>query len=368
MIRSKTDDKTNHQYYEERLSAYLDGELTPQELDAVNHHVVACQACQWELRTLAQTVQWTKELPAVSVPRVFTIPVPARRERVPRRQWRFVPVLQGATVLVALLLFFVVGGDFLLGGYRTAYAPQFETLQDRAPVSVEATQVVEAPQEAPAAAESETVIETVVVEEMVEAQKEAIVTLEVEKAVEEATEPAMLMAVPETEAPVAAEAAPAPTLAPEATAVPPPAGEGEVGGLGAGFEEAATSTAAPEAVVPPPSAPRIAATEAYSAPLAMEPTPSAPPEPSPAALPTPSVPPPPAPTASPAPELAQPTTVASADELAQAVPAEQESQRGRLLREPAIYWLRLVEVVLAATFILLAATTLIGMVQRRRAR
>ena len=68
---------TEHGYFEERISAYLDGELVPQEYEAVGHHLETCPECQWELETLRQTTQWARELPTLTVPRVFTVPVAA---------------------------------------------------------------------------------------------------------------------------------------------------------------------------------------------------------------------------------------------------------------------------------------------------
>ena len=107
--------RTEHEYVDERLSAYLDGELAPQEREVVERHLAACPDCQWNLETLRQTVQWTRQLPTLPVPRVFTIPLPAQPQPAPRWRWSL-PLLQGATALVALLLVFVVAGDLLLGG------------------------------------------------------------------------------------------------------------------------------------------------------------------------------------------------------------------------------------------------------------
>ncbi len=137
----KDRDKTEHGYVAERLSAYLDGELTPQEQAAVDQHVATCEVCRWDLATLRQTVQWTRELPPVPVPRVFTIPVEVQPER-PVRRWRLVPVLQGATALVALLLFFVVTGDVVFRGAMPALAPAPAGMLEQQAVEFQTTQVV----------------------------------------------------------------------------------------------------------------------------------------------------------------------------------------------------------------------------------
>ena len=108
----KRDGTTEHRYVEERLSAYLDGQLTPREHNAVRQHLTTCQECQWNLSTLQQTVQWTGALPNIPAPRVFTIPAPAQTIPASRRRLGFVPLLQGATALVALLLVFMLTGDW----------------------------------------------------------------------------------------------------------------------------------------------------------------------------------------------------------------------------------------------------------------
>lgn len=148
--------ETEHRHFEEQLSAYLDGELLPREREAVERHLAGCPSCRWNLKTLRQTVQWTSELPMVRVPRSFAIPIPAQPAPAARR-WRSVPLLQGATALVALLLFFVVAGDVMLTGFGPIAMPRPEP-QALAP---QATSPAMAEGEEPAGIE---VVETVVVE------------------------------------------------------------------------------------------------------------------------------------------------------------------------------------------------------------
>lgn len=169
MSRFKSAGTTEHGYFEERLSAYLDGELTLREVEAVEQHLETCPDCQWNLETLGQTIRWTRELPTLTVPRVFTIPVSAEPERRTRRRWSFLPVLQGATALLAVLLVFAVAGDLMFGNLSTGSAPDIALQQEAAPLSMEPTQVAEKVVEEPAAAEplmmmAETVMETVVLE------------------------------------------------------------------------------------------------------------------------------------------------------------------------------------------------------------
>jgi anti-sigma factor RsiW len=226
--------QTEHQYVAGRLSAYLDGELPPSERSAVEHHLATCRSCQWDLATLRQSVQWTRELPTIPLPRAFTVPAPAQPRRAARRRWTFLPLLQGATALVALLLFFVVAGDVMF----TGLLPSFEQ-QEQAPAAVAATQVVE---------------EALQVEAVVELEAEVAV----EKAVAEppqAPEPASAMP---TEALLGDRAggAPAPPAV-EAAQVVTGGAQEEKEGETADETRAAELTPAPAAEVtwPQPSAP-----------------------------------------------------------------------------------------------------------------
>jgi hypothetical protein len=326
----KPEKTTEHRYFEERLSAYLDGELLPQEQDAVERHVAACQDCQWDLDTLAKTVQWTRELPTVPVPHVFTIQVPEKPQPAARWRWGLVPALQAATALVALLFFFTVAGDVLLGGFRLAGAPEATVMEQEAPAAVEATQVVELAREAPAAEmiTSEMVVETVVVEAERAAEGEA------EKAVSPGT------------------AGPMPTRGPES------ASPEEAEPLAAAAEEA---DIAPDEVMPP--APAVG--EPEGAPQAEEPVLSAVPSPT-VELEAPVVAggePEPTALTTPVPATAQPTALAAA-QVEQFEAAEWES--GRALRRPVAPWLRPIEYALGVVLLLLAGTTLVFMIQRRR--
>lgn len=337
----RPDDRTKHQYYEDRLSAYLDGELAPQEQDAVERHLATCQACQWDLDTLQATVQWTSELPTVPLPRVFTIPAPTQPERTIRRRWSFVPVLQGATALVALLLFFAVAGDLLLSGFGGGHTPESMFVQEQAPVVVEATQVVELVTEAEAPAAppaAEVVVERATAEtaemEKADAEKVVVETVEVEKEVVVAASSPMPLTAPADE-PASGETR---AIAPKEDAVKvstPASEEGLVG-------EAAQEPQAEEAP---------AELEAADATAGGRPTPTALPSPQPASLGA----------------SAEPTTIADAAAPAPAMPEWQERAPAQRWQEPGINWLRVVEIVLAVTFLLLVAATIFATIQRRRA-
>jgi hypothetical protein len=389
--------QTEHQYVAERLSAYLDGELPPSERSVVEHHVGACQSCQWDLATLRQSVQWTRELPTIPLPRAFTIPAPAQPRRAARRRWTFLPLLQGATALVALLLFFVVAGDVMFTGLLPSFAPRPLDQQEQAVPAVAATQVVEEALKVEAAVESEA--EVVIEEAVAEAPR--------------APEPASAMP---TEA-LLSERAGVATATPAAEATQVAAGGGQEVKEGETADEtrAAELTPAPAAEVtwPQPATPtrqlRLTRTLGLSstpgitvvitgalaieirptlaAPsLAVEdPTASAAVEPTLATAPTPAPEPTygdaepvveaePVPTAivpAPSPKLpaeAAPTTLARVEEPVRPVPVEQE-QRGLLsLQVPAVAWLRVTEAVLATTLVLLGVTTIVIMLLQRKAR
>jgi hypothetical protein len=336
----KNDGKTEHDWVEERLSAYLDGELTPQERNAVEHHLARCQDCQWNLKTLRQTVRWTKELPTVPVPRVFTIPAPAQPARARQRRRGFA-LLQGATALVALLLVFAVAGDFALTGLAPSRAPQPQVMKEEVVVDSGATEAAEvivtrevqiesasAPAASPAAA-----VETTVVEG----------SLPPEAPVAAPTEPA------------AAEAARAmaPTSTPEVVGM---------GGLGletptVGSEdntEEAAATLAPQAAAPllgasPLPTPEAKVAQNYAAEATAEPAPG----------PLPTTPPEP-------PSEQEPTIVAAAPRLASEQPAGEQAETPS--RQPLITWVQIAELVLGIAFILLATTTIVVTLWRRRAR
>lgn len=326
MSRFKAAGTTEHGYFEERISAYLDGELTPRETEAVEHHLGVCPACQWELDTLRQTMQWTQELPTLTVPRVFTIPVPAEPDRSARRRWNFLPVLQGATALIAVLLVFAVAGDFIFGGMPAGRAPD-TAYEEAASISVAATQAVEKVVEEPAA-EPEMMLAETVIETVVET-----VVLEGEVAVSPTEAPLALDLSP-TALPAAAEAS-----APEATAellgtenawrgV-----EGEATEEGIAAESDAGATPVEEGAVAGGGEPTLA-------------------------MPAPSSPI----------SATEPSTVASQLALAPEVERDDEAAEAAPLRKSGINWLRILEYSLGGVLVLLVAATIFFTVERRRSQ
>lgn len=330
MSRFKSVGTTEHDFFEERLSAYLDGELAPREQAIVKHHLESCPDCQWELDTVGQTIQWTRELPTLPVPRVFTVPVPAQPARSSARRWNLLPVLQGATALIAVLLVFAVAGDFMLGRLPAESTSDAAYQQEVASIEGEATGVVEAPAAAEVAPEAEkmvieTVVETVVVESEVLAEP--------------------------TEAPLAAESISSTmpmvsgeAMVPEATP-PPPA-------------DRATWESPQEAAAEEAGVPENDADEGEAAPSPAEEDAVAGGGEPPMMLSAPSAPI----------TVTEPSTLAVGTELALAPATEQDEAEIRASGEPGINWLRVVQVSLGGILVLLAAATIFLTIERRKAR
>lgn len=342
----KNTENKEHTYVAERLCAYLDEELSAQERAIVERHLPECPHCQWELKTLCQTAQWTREMPTVPLPSSFAIPVPARQRAKPWWSWS-VPVMQGATALVAAMLLLVVAGDFLLtGGLWQASSPAALPVASTSDVAVpevaleeqpteEAMAFMAAPAEPEAAVEveSQMVAETAVVEEQ------------------------------EVEAPNAKVGGEPPprSVAKEGEQTPPP----EFGtmsaaeivtpteGLGGALEPGGAETPVAEAEMPsdtvaaPPPPLEEAASEAIPAPLPTSPA---------MTLDAPS------------PEPTSPA-LAAAPEKEEAAPAEGEAEpveRGALEQRPPGFWLDAAKVGLSIFLVLLLASTLILTSLRRR--
>jgi hypothetical protein len=318
---------TEHKYAQERLSAYLDQELTPGEQGRVERHLAACPQCRCELDNLRRTVQWTMELPVVPCPRAFTIPAPAQAQRVrsAQRVWAM-PLLQGATALVAVLFLLAVVGEAFLPARLPVSAPAPAALEREAAPEVEVTQEVEVQAEA--------------------------VTMMAAEAPAATAAPAEAVAVAEE---ITAKSAEDQAAAAAASAAPP--------GMGVGGDIGAQPTQVVEATAPPPSD-LVGATG--GGPLASEtPQPTATSEPT--LTPTPEPTATPLPTATLVPTLAQaPTLVAAVEEPAELAQSAQPGERAATERQPRWQWLAMAEIALGAAFVLLGTLTVILLVRRLR--
>ncbi len=114
--------ENEHAWVEERLSVYVDNQLAPKERVQLEHHLRDCARCQASLASLTWTLSLVKQVPVPTLPRSFTLPVPASTRRAPSFDFGFAGL---ATVAATLLLFAVLGVDAIsqLGGGFTASAP-----------------------------------------------------------------------------------------------------------------------------------------------------------------------------------------------------------------------------------------------------
>jgi hypothetical protein len=104
------------------LSAYLDHQLSPEEMVAARAHLATCPACGRELAELRATVALLRELPQYLPRRTFQLGPEHARRRSGRgsafggwfeRLVPAVPALRIATVAVAVLLVAVIAGDLV---------------------------------------------------------------------------------------------------------------------------------------------------------------------------------------------------------------------------------------------------------------
>ena len=96
-----------HDWVQQRLSAYLDGDLPADEQAQMQSHLSSCAACKQDLDTLRQTVTWLKQLPEQPLPRSFLLPAtPVKSTGWSASGW--LSLLFGSATAMAALLFIVV--------------------------------------------------------------------------------------------------------------------------------------------------------------------------------------------------------------------------------------------------------------------
>lgn len=88
------------------LSPYIDGQLSPSEMERIERHIEECDACRRELESLRAVVSLLHRVPMVALPRSFTIAA-----RAPRRRPVALQALRVATAVAVLMLAFVITGD-----------------------------------------------------------------------------------------------------------------------------------------------------------------------------------------------------------------------------------------------------------------
>jgi hypothetical protein len=332
---------TSEHSHMEALSAYLDGQLSPAKRQALESHLGTCGQCQWNLQTLRTTVQWTRELPVVPVPRAFTIPVPAKPARETRWRWSL-PVLQGATAVAALLFVFSVAGDLMLSRVLPAPVP----LSPRGEVALQEAPAVDEAAEAPLRVEEALPPEPTLL-------AEAAVSGEAPSPLIEAAPATDRMSEGEAQKALATEALEARALG--AAGIEAPVEEAEV--VVTLEKEAASDVEAGE----PPPMPAAEAVGQATSPAKPTPT-SVPATLPPTAEPTPTA------VSTTQPPAAEPTVIASYHAPVQPA-AEDEAARAEGPYPPSLVgWLGVAEVVFGATFALLATLTIALTFRRLRTR
>lgn len=143
-----------------QLSAYVDQELTGDELALCAAHLQTCQACQVTLADLRFTSRLLRDMPEVEVPRSFVLPLnisvlpetPAHTtRRVPqaskgqaiiRRTFRAVSTLAAVVGLVFILVgaFATLPNGVVMNSASTTAAPRYSTAAGHTASDASATQ------------------------------------------------------------------------------------------------------------------------------------------------------------------------------------------------------------------------------------
>ena len=129
----------------EFLSAYLDGQVKPDELRRVETHLGTCPACQSELASLRQTVTMLHALPRVPVPRAFTLSeaqVGLRRPAPAGGPTWFGGLARGLVAVSAVALVAVMAATLLR---QPSWQPSQNIAQLAAPAPVAETPAASAP-------------------------------------------------------------------------------------------------------------------------------------------------------------------------------------------------------------------------------
>ncbi|MDJ0922999.1 MAG: zf-HC2 domain-containing protein [Acidimicrobiia bacterium] len=117
----------------EQLSAYLDGQLTTTEYDFVSSHLDWCTDCRLELHELDAARTAVRSLPGLEPPEFLSV----HRERIERERWtRRRVVTAGVGIAAAAALFFATFGPSSGSAGDLDINPFFD--QHQARVSVEA--------------------------------------------------------------------------------------------------------------------------------------------------------------------------------------------------------------------------------------
>ncbi len=109
-----------HRRLRDQLSAYIDGELTAVETEALERHLAACPDCRQALEELRVTALALRELPQEELPRSFTLRPEQVARLAPQRAASTPPVLAFGMRLTSAALAFALATVLVvdLGGLR----------------------------------------------------------------------------------------------------------------------------------------------------------------------------------------------------------------------------------------------------------
>src|SRR5947209_832947 len=110
---------------DEILSAYLDGQVSPAERDAVEAAIAADPAVRARMNDLRLTVTLLRALPQPAPRRTFILtPQQAAAIRPVRVPWlvRIFPTVAAVSAIAAVLCLVLIAGDFATGGFGAKQA------------------------------------------------------------------------------------------------------------------------------------------------------------------------------------------------------------------------------------------------------
>lgn len=108
-----------HRKFRNKLSAYIDGELSNDAVRSLDAHLESCDTCRLELDEMRATVDALRSIPEVEAPRSFRLTPAMVAERRPVPSWNPSPGLMngmrmataGLTMAFAVVLFADLGGS-----------------------------------------------------------------------------------------------------------------------------------------------------------------------------------------------------------------------------------------------------------------
>lgn len=111
--------KTDCDWAQPLLSSYLDNQISVEDRRRLEAHLRGCASCSEELASLKLTVGLLRRVPAVPVPRSFTLSVPEAARRPVLSPAFF--YLRNATAVMAAVFVVLIAGGFALEALQPVY-------------------------------------------------------------------------------------------------------------------------------------------------------------------------------------------------------------------------------------------------------